>query len=99
MFTNERLSTVAWRYATVFWDEWVLRGRKRTFGRFPRGVVTTYALEIGPPKDGDNRDQSFSAFRATRYLIHKMTPDFSTLTRDRSFSFHLGVTAENRRIE
>jgi hypothetical protein len=63
----------------VFWHEWLRRGRQRTFSPFHRGVVTTYALEIGPSEDGDNRDQSFSAFRAARYFIHEMIPpDIST---------------------
>ena len=43
-----------------------------TFSRFNRGVVTTYALEVGATGDGDNRDQSFSAFRAARCLIHEI---------------------------
>src|SRR5258708_1538401 len=50
--------------------DWLLRGCKRTFSPFHRGVVTTYALEVGAAGDGDYRDHSFSAFRAARCLIH-----------------------------
>jgi hypothetical protein len=58
------------------------RGR-RTVGQFLRGVVTTYALEIGVAADCDNRDQSLSAFLATRCSIHEMIlPDYSSLTRN-----------------
>src|ERR1700730_14319520 len=55
-----------------FCYDWLLRGCKRTFSRFHRGVVTTYALEVGAAGDGDNRDHSFSAFRAACCLIHEM---------------------------
>src|SRR6202011_4293756 len=55
-----------------FCYDWLLRGCKRTFSPFHRGVVTTYALEVGAAGDGDNRDHSFSAFRAACCLIHEM---------------------------
>jgi hypothetical protein len=41
-------------------------------GQFLRGVVTTYALEVGVAADCDNRDQSLSAFLAARCSIHEM---------------------------
>jgi hypothetical protein len=43
---------------------------------FHRRVVTTYALELGAAGDGDNRDHTFSAFRAPRYSIHEILPDY-----------------------
>jgi hypothetical protein len=54
----------------------LLRGCSRTFSPFHRGVVTAYALEVCAAGDGDNRDQSFSAFRAARCSIHEILPDF-----------------------
>jgi len=53
-----------------------LRGLNRTFNPFHRGVVTTYALEVGAAGDRDNRDHDFSAFRAARYPIHEILPLF-----------------------
>jgi hypothetical protein len=47
---------------------------KRTLSPFHRRVVTTYALELGAAGDGDNRDHTFSAFRAPRYSIHEILP-------------------------
>ena len=35
--------------------DWLLRGRKRTFSPFHRGVVTTDALEVGAAGHGNNR--------------------------------------------
>jgi hypothetical protein len=35
-------------------------------------------LEVTAAGQGDNRDQSFSAFGAVRYLIHEIPPDFFT---------------------
>src|SRR6185312_4092949 len=58
------------------WYDWLLRGRKRTFGPFHRGVITTYALEVGAAGDGDYRDHSFSAFRTARRSIHDILPIF-----------------------
>ena len=60
----------------AFYYDWLLRGCKRTFSPFHRGVVTTYALEVGAAGDGDNRDQSFSALRTARCLIHEILPTF-----------------------
>jgi hypothetical protein len=42
-------------------------------------------LEVGAAGDGDNRDHSFSAFRAARYPIHTIPPDFSAVTQNWSF--------------
>jgi hypothetical protein len=47
-------------------------GGKRTMGQFHRGVVTTYALEVGVAADCDNRHQSLTAFLAARWSIHEM---------------------------
>src|SRR5712675_2803157 len=58
------------------WYDWLLRGGKRTFGPFHRGVITTYALEVGAAGDADNRDHSFSAFRAVCCSIHEILPIF-----------------------
>ena len=52
------------------------RGCKRTFSPFHRGVVTTYALEVGAAGEGDNRDHSLFAFRAARCSIHEILPIF-----------------------
>jgi hypothetical protein len=54
--------------------DWLIRGCKRTLSPFHRGVVTTYTLELGSAGDGDNRDHTFSAFRAPRYSIHEILP-------------------------
>jgi hypothetical protein len=70
---------------SAFWYAWLLRGGKRTFSPFHRGVVTTYTLEVGAAGDGDNRDHSFSALRAARCSIHGIPPDFSPLTRNWNF--------------
>ena len=59
-----------------FCNDWLLWGYKRTFSPFHRGVVTTYALEVGAAGQGDNRDPSFSAFEAVRYPIHETLPIF-----------------------
>ena len=64
------------RRVTNGWFKRLVRGCKRTFSPFHRGVVTTYALEVGAAGDGDYRDQSFSAFRAARCLIHGTLPIF-----------------------
>src|SRR5260370_40036533 len=56
----------------AFYYDWLLRGCKRTFSPFHRGVFTTYALEVGAAGDGDNRDHLFSALRTACYLIHEM---------------------------
>jgi hypothetical protein len=61
----------------AFYYDWPLRGSKRTFSPFHRGVVTTYALEVGAAGDGDNRDHSFSALRTARCLIHEILPIFT----------------------
>jgi hypothetical protein len=58
------------------WYDWLLRGCGRTFSPFHRGVVTTYALEVGAAGDADNRDHSFSAFRAACCSIHEILPIF-----------------------
>jgi len=55
----------------ALWHEWFVRGCKRTFSPFHRRVVTTNALEVGAAGEGDNRDHSFSAFRAERCSIHE----------------------------
>src|ERR1700738_4435445 len=55
----------------------LLGGGKRTFSPFHRGVVTTYTLQVGAAGDGDNRDHSFSAFRAARCSIHETLPIFT----------------------
>jgi hypothetical protein len=60
----------------ALWYNRLLRGRKRTFGPFHRGVITTYALEVGASGDADYRDHSFSAFRAARCSIHELLPIF-----------------------
>ena len=60
----------------AFCYDWLLRDGKRTFSPFHRGVVTTYTLEVGAAGDRDNRDHSFSARRAARYLIHDVLPIF-----------------------
>ena len=50
-------------------------------GQFHRGVVATYALEVGVAADCDNRGQSLSAFLAARCLIHELIlPNYSFLT-------------------
>jgi hypothetical protein len=65
----------------VFCRDWLLGGYTRTFSPFYRGVVTPYALEVGAAGEGDNRHHPFSAFRATRDLIHEVLPVFSPLCR------------------
>jgi hypothetical protein len=60
------------RRLNEFHYDWLLRRCKRTLRPFHRGVVTTYALEIGAAGDGDYRYHSFSAFRAVRCSIHEM---------------------------
>src|SRR5712664_1829415 len=82
---------------SAFWYHWLLRGGKRTFSPFLRGVVTTYTFEVGAAGDGDNRDHSFSAFRAARCSIHEILPIF-TPNPKLELLFHPSVTARNRRI-
>ena len=77
--------------------DWLLRGYKRTFSPFHRGVVTTYALEVGAAGDGDNRDHSFSAFRAARCPIHEILPIFAPITRNWNFC-SVRAFRQNRRI-
>jgi hypothetical protein len=66
----------AWRISNGFCNDWLLRGDKRTFGPFHRGVVTAYALEVGAARQGDDRDPLFSAFEAVSYPIHQSLPIF-----------------------
>ena len=49
-----------------FYYDWLLWGYRQTFSQFNRGVVTTYALEVGAAGDRDNWDQLLSALRAAR---------------------------------
>ena len=58
----------------AFCCDWLIRDCKRTLSPFHRRVVTTYALELGAAGDSDNRDHTFSAFRAPRYSIHEILP-------------------------
>src|SRR5260370_14939838 len=67
----------------VYYD-WLLRDCNRTFSPFHRGVITTYALEVGATGDGDYREHSFSAFRAARCPIHWILR-FARLTRNSNF--------------
>ena len=60
----------------TFRCHWLLRGARRTFSPFHHGAVTTFTLEVGAAGDGDNRDHSFSAFRAARCSIHEILPIF-----------------------
>jgi hypothetical protein len=46
------------------------------FSRFQRGVITTYALEVGATGDRHYRNHTFSAFRAVCCLIHEILPIF-----------------------
>ena len=73
----------------------LLRRHERTFSPFHRRVFTTDALEVGASGDGDNRDHSFSAFRAVRYAIHEILPIF-TSNSEPEFLFHSSVSAEGR---
>jgi hypothetical protein len=68
-----------------FCYDWLLWGYRQTFSQFNRGVVTTYALEVGAAGDRDNRDQLLSALRAARYSIHEIPPDFAPITRNWNF--------------
>jgi hypothetical protein len=62
-----------------FCNDRVLKGHRRTFSPFCRGVVAAYALEVGAAREGDNWDSSFSAFGAVRYSIHgRILPNFFT---------------------
>jgi len=63
-------------------------------GQFYRGIVTTYALEIGVAADGDNGHQSLTAFLAARCSIHKMILPDIHLTRNGN----LCSTARYRRM-
>src|ERR1700720_2586468 len=56
------------------WYDWLLRGCKWTLSPFNSGVITTDTLKIGAAGDGDNRDQTFSAFQAVRRSIHWILP-------------------------
>ncbi|MFL6465804.1 MAG: hypothetical protein ACJ73N_15520, partial [Bryobacteraceae bacterium] len=67
------------RGSNALYYDWLVRGCKRTLSPFHRWVVTTYTLELGAAGDGDNRDHSFSAFRAPRYLIHEILPIYLQL--------------------
>jgi len=69
----------------ALWYDWLLRGCKRTFGPFHRGVITTYALKVGAAGDGDYRDHSFSAFRTARCSIHDILPIFRPNDELRAF--------------
>jgi hypothetical protein len=69
-------------------------GGKRTMGQFHRGVVTTYALEVGVAADCDNRGQSPSAFLAARCSIHC---DYSALCSQPAMP--LGFDVRNRQHE
>src|ERR1700722_15120146 len=71
-------------HGTVVHD-WLLRDRRRTFSPFHRGVVTTYALEVGAAGDGNNRNHSLAAFRAARYPIHENLPIFAPTTQNWKF--------------
>jgi hypothetical protein len=51
-------------------------------------------LEVGAAGDGDNRDHSFSAFRAARCSIHEILPDFRTPNSELKFLFHSSVSAK-----
>lgn len=77
----------------MFCYGWLLKGGRRTFSPFHRGVVTTYTLEVGAAGDGDNQGQSFSAFRATRYSIHDILP-ICLPNKEQEFLFHSNDTAE-----
>jgi hypothetical protein len=66
---------------------WLLRGARRTFSPFHHGAVTTFTLEVGAAGDGDNRDHSFSAFRAARCSIHEILR-FFTRNRKLELLFH-----------
>jgi hypothetical protein len=57
--------------SNMFRYNWLLWSYERTFSQFHRWVVTTYALKVGAAGDSDNRDHSFSAFRAACCLIHE----------------------------
>jgi hypothetical protein len=78
-------------WLNAFCYDWLLRGFKRTFSPFHRGVVTTYALEVDAAEDRDNRDHKFSAFRAARYPIHEILPIFFNHNSELEFS---SVSAE-----
>jgi hypothetical protein len=67
-----------------FCNDRFLRGYKRTFRPFHRGIVTAYALEVGAAGEGNNWDHSFSAFCAVRYPIHEILPIFFTHNRRQS---------------
>jgi hypothetical protein len=53
-------------------------------------------LKVGAAGDGDNRDHSFSAFRAAPCSIHEILPIFAP-NAELEFLFHSSVSA-NRRI-
>jgi hypothetical protein len=65
-----------------FCNNWDFRSCQRTPSPFRRGVVAAYALEFGAARDGDNRFQQLSAFRATRDAFHNRHSYFSLLTRN-----------------
>jgi hypothetical protein len=83
------------RRATDCWFK-RLRGCKRTFSPFHRGVVTTYALQVGAAGDGDYRDHSFSAFWAAR-LIHEILPIFTLTSNWNSCSSPGGCRSHHAR--
>jgi hypothetical protein len=66
---------------------WLLRGARRTFSPFHHGAVTIFTLEVGAAGDGDNRDHSFSAFRAARCSIHERSSRFFTRNRELELLF------------
>jgi hypothetical protein len=82
----------------AFRYDWLLRGCKRTFSPFHRGVVTTYALEVSAAGDGDYWDHSLSAFRAVRCLIHGTLPIFQPLTRNSGFCSDQRVRSRHARV-
>jgi hypothetical protein len=51
-------------------------------------------LEVGAAGDGDNRDHSFSAFRAARCSIHEMILPIFHPNQELELLFHSSVTAE-----
>ncbi len=83
----------------AFRDDWLLRRCKRTFSPFQRGVVTTYALEVGAAGDGDYRYHSFSAFRAARCLIHGMVLPNLGLTTSWNFCSNRACRSSRSRAE
>jgi hypothetical protein len=56
---------------SAFCQDRFLRDSWRTFSPLHRRIVTTYALKIGAPGEGDNRDHSLSALWAVCW-VHEM---------------------------